>query len=77
MRSIVADKYYGDHSCIGNDAKKKIFQVFALEQGHYIVSEISPTFPQLPIAKIPQVLDQCETIEEFRAWIQTSTQQKP
>jgi Uma2 family endonuclease len=61
------------------DAKKKIFQVLALdmEQGHYIVSDISPTFPQLPIAEIPQVLDQCETIEEFRAWIQTSTQQKP
>jgi Uma2 family endonuclease len=59
------------------DAKKKIFQVFKLEQGRYVVSDRSPTFPQLPIAKIPQVLDQCETIEEFRAWIQTSTQQKP
>jgi Uma2 family endonuclease len=59
------------------DAKKKIFQVLALKEGHYVVSATSPTFPQLPIANIPQVLDQCETIEEFRAWIQTSTQQKP
>jgi Uma2 family endonuclease len=59
------------------DAKKKIFQVFELKEGRYIASSISPTFPQLPIAKIPQVLDQCETIEEFRAWIQTTMQQKP
>jgi Uma2 family endonuclease len=59
------------------DAKKKIFQIFKLEQGRYIVSAISPTFPQLPVAKISQVLDQCETIEEFRAWIQTSTPQQP
>ena len=56
------------------DAKKKIFQVFALEQGHYIVSAISPTFSQLPIAEIPQALDQCETIEEFRAWIRMHMQ---
>jgi len=56
------------------DAQKKICQVFALKQGHYIVSAISPTFPQLPIAEIPQALDQCETIEEFRAWIRMHMQ---
>ena len=59
------------------DAKKKIFQVLELKQGHYIVSAISPTFPQLPIAEIPEVLDQCETIEEFRSWIRMHMQQKP
>lgn len=59
------------------DAQKKIFQVFELKQGRYIVSDISPTFPQLPITEISRVLDQCETITEFRAWIQTFAQQKP
>jgi Uma2 family endonuclease len=61
------------------DAKKKTFQVLNLDktEGHYRVSEISPTFPQFPIAEIPQILDQCETIEEFRVWIQRCVQQRP
>lgn len=55
-------------------------QIYQLQNGEYVESAISPTFPLLPATKVEEFLEQCQkvgvtqAVREFRRWIRNQLQ---
>lgn len=55
-------------------------QIYQLQNGEYVESDISPTFPLLPATKVEEFLEQCQkvgvtqAVRQFREWIRNQLQ---
>lgn len=54
-------------------------QIYQLQQGEYLESAISPTFPLLPATRVEEFLEQCQmgvtqAVRQFRQWVRNQLQ---